>query len=256
MTRWIYFLYGVVCHLMFLAVFAYLAGFVGNLLVPKSIDSPSMLGRGLALAIDALLIVAFGLQHSIMARPAFKRSWTRLVPQPIERSTYVLASNLVTLLLIWQWQGVDTVIWSIEHPAGRAVLWGLFVAGWLLVPGVSLMIDHFDLFGTRQVWLHMRGDEYSSRPFHTPMLYKRMRHPLYVGWAIAFWATPTMTLGHLLFAAGMTLYMRVAVWFEERDLVTHFGEEYADYQRRVPMFVPKLGATEKLEPSVVSTNST
>lgn len=154
-----------------------------------------------------------------MARPWFKRQWTKIVPQAIERSTYVLASCLVTGLLIWQWRSLDAVVWHVEQPLGRALLWGLFAAGWLLVPAVTLMISHFDLFGTRQVWLHLREQAYTDLPFRTPSLYSRMRHPLYVGWTIAFWATPTMTLAHLLFAAGLTLYMAVAVLFEERDLV-------------------------------------
>jgi protein-S-isoprenylcysteine O-methyltransferase Ste14 len=257
MKRCAFFLYGVLGHLSFLAVFAYLAGFIGNLIVPKSIDSPaSTLSVSTALGINFLLILAFGLQHSIMARPSFKRVWTKLVPQPIERSTYVFASCLVTLLLIWQWQGVDMVIWNVTSPVGRAVLWGLFALGWLLVPAVSLMIDHFDLFGTRQVWLHLRESEYTSRPFRTPMLYGHVRHPLYVGWAIAFWATPTMTVGHALFAGAMCLYMVVAVYFEERNLVDHFGSIYDDYRRRVPMFVPRLASKQRPQaPSVVETQS-
>lgn len=240
MQRWSFFVYGVFCHLLFLATFACLAGFVGDFLVPKSIDSPPAQGLS-AVGIDLLLIGLFALQHSIMARPWFKQMWTRLVPQPIERSTYVLASCVVTFVLMWQWQGLDAVIWDVQHPAGRAVLWGLFAAGWLMVPAVSLMINHFDLFGTRQVWLYLRGRPYTSLPFRTPMLYKHVRHPLYVGWTLAFWATPTMTLGHLLFAGTMTLYMGVAAIFEERDLIGHFGDIYRTYRQRVPMFVPRLG---------------
>jgi methanethiol S-methyltransferase len=239
MRRWTYFVYGVCCHVLFLATFAYMAGFVGNLLVPKSIDSaPANLLS--AMSINLLLIALFGLQHSIMARPWFKHYWTRLVPQPIERSTYVLLSCVVTFFLMWQWRGLDAIIWDVQHPVGRGLLWGLFAAGWLSVPVVSLMINHFDLFGTRQVWLYLHGRPYTALPFRTPMLYGRVRHPLYLGWALAFWATPTMTLGHLLLAGALTLYMAVAVCFEERDLVGHFGGTYRDYQRRVPMFVPRL----------------
>jgi protein-S-isoprenylcysteine O-methyltransferase Ste14 len=241
-----FFGYGVLAHLCFLAVFAYLAGFVGNLLVPKSIDSPSALSTSAALGIDVLLIVVFGLQHSIMARPAFKRVWTQWVAQPIERSTYVWASSFVTLLLVWQWQGVNIVVWDVTNPVARAVLWAIFAMGWLLVPGVTLLIDHFDLFGTRQVWLFLRKAEYTHHPFSTPLFYKHVRHPLYVGWAIAFWATPTMTVGHLLFAAGMSLYMVLAVQFEERDLVNHFGGDYESYRKRVPMFVPRFSAMHKM----------
>src|SRR5262245_9861692 len=242
MRRWSFFVYGVFCHLLFLATYAYFAAFVGNLLLPKSIDTAAVVSVGWALLINVALILLFGLQHSIMARPGFKRVWTRLVPQPIERSTYVLISSLLLLLLTWLWQGIGTVIWDVQHPVGRGLLWGLFAAGWLLVPLTTLMINHFDLFGTRQVWLYLRGRPYTSLSFRTPYLYNRVRHPLYVGWALAFWATPTMTLGHLLFAGTLTLYMAIAALFEERDLVGYFGDSYRAYQRRVPMFIPRVGS--------------
>lgn len=246
MKRWCFFIYGVCCHLLFLATFVWMAGFVGNLVVPNAIDSTA--GDAFAaIGIDLLLLAAFGLQHSIMARPWFKERWTRIIPRPIERSTYVLVSCLVTMLLMWQWRGIDGVIWDVQAPAGRAALWGLFAVGWLLVPAASLMIDHFDLFGTRQVWLYLRGRPNVPLPFSTPMLYGRIRHPLYVGWALALWATPTMTMGHLLLAGGLTVYMAIAVQFEERDLVDHFGETYSAYQRRVPMFLPWLGSRGKAE---------
>jgi protein-S-isoprenylcysteine O-methyltransferase Ste14 len=239
MRRWSFLVYGVFCHLLFLAIFAYMAGFVGNLLVPKSLDSAPA-NDSWAVAFNLLLIGLFGLQHSIMARPWFKRNWTRLVPQAIERSTYCLASCVALFILMWQWRGLDTIIWNVQQPASRAVLWGLFAVGWLLIPAVSLMINHFDLFGTRQVWLYFRGQPYTSLPFRTPLLYDRLRHPLYVGWALAFWATPTMTLGHLLLAGSMTLYMAIAARVEERDLVGHYGDTYRAYQRRVPMFIPRF----------------
>jgi protein-S-isoprenylcysteine O-methyltransferase Ste14 len=247
MRRWSFFAYGVFCHLLFLVTYAYLACFVGNFLVPWSMDSaPANDLR--AVGIDIALLSLFGLQHSIMARPWFKRVWTRLVPEPIERSTYCLMSCLVLFVLIWQWQGLDAVIWDVQHPWGRGLLWGLFAAGWILVPAVSLMISHFDLFGTRQVWLYLRGQPYTSLPFRTPLLYSRVRHPLYLGWTLAFWATPTMTLGHLLLAGVLTLYMGIAACIEERDLVSHFGDVYRDYQRSVPMFIPRLGdGDESLE---------
>lgn len=238
MTRTAFFIYGVTGHLLFFATYAWLAMFVGNIVLPHSIDSPASHPAPMAAAIDLGLIVLFGQQHSIMARPAFKRVWTRIVPEPIERSTYVFASCAVTMLLLWQWRPIDLVVWDVQSPPGRWLLHGLFAAGWLMVPAVSLMIHHFDLFGTRQVWLYFRGRQYTPLPFRTPMLYSQIRHPLYVGWAIAFWATPTMTLGHLLFAGAMTAYMLVAVVFEERDLIAHFGRQYAEYRRRVPMFVP------------------
>ena len=241
MKRWLFFSYGVGCYLLFLVTSAYLAGFVGNFLVPRSIDTPSSASLAGALAINLGLILLFGLQHSVMARPAFKRVWTRIIPQPIERSTYMLLSCVVTFLLVWLWQGIDLVIWDVQQPLGRNLLWGLFAAGWLLVPATSLMIDHFDLFGTRQVWFYLQGRDYAAPKFRVPGLYKWVRHPLYVGWALAFWATPTMTLGHLLFAFSLSFYMVLASKIEERDLVRYYGHQYEDYQRRVGAFVPRLG---------------
>jgi methanethiol S-methyltransferase len=240
MKRWLFFVYGAGCHLLFFGVYFYLGGFLGNFLVPKSIDSTSVGPASTAVAINVLLLGLFAVQHSVMARPAFKRIWTRVVPTPIERSTYVMISNLVTILLIWQWRGMDTIVWDVQQPALRAVIWGLFAAGWLLVPAVTFMIDHFDLFGTRQVWLYLRGHDYQALPFRVPLLYKRVRHPLYIGWTMVFWATPTMTAGHLLFAGVLTGYMALAALVEERDLVAHFGRQYEDYRRRVPMFIPRL----------------
>ena len=248
MKRWLFFLYGVGCHLLFLATFAFMAGFVGNLLVPKSIDSAVEGTTGAAIAINLLLLSLFGAQHSIMARPVFKRIWTRIVPEPIERSTYVLISCLVTILLMWQWRGMGGVVWDVQQPVFRTALWGLFAIGWLMVPLVSLMIDHFDLFGTRQVWFYLQGRDYEALPFRVPLFYKHVRHPLYIGWAIAFWATPTMTVGHLLFAVVTTGYMGLAVLLEERDLVAEFGAEYEDYRRRIPMFIPRFGATASQPP--------
>jgi protein-S-isoprenylcysteine O-methyltransferase Ste14 len=239
MKRWLFFLYGVVCHLLFFVTFAYLVGFVGNLVVPKTVDTTVAGTTGAAVVINLLLLGLFAAQHSIMARPAFKRYWTRIVPQPIERSTYVLISCLVTGLLVWQWRGIDTIVWDVHQPVLRTAIWVLFAAGWLLVPIVSLMIDHFDLFGTRQVWLYLRGRKYEASPFRVPMLYKHVRHPLYIGWAISFWATPTMTAGHLLFAGVLTAYMGLAAIVEERDLVAHFGHQYTLYRQRVPMFIPR-----------------
>ena len=244
MKRWIFFTYGVFCHVLFLGLFAYMAGFVGNLLVPKSIDTPTGDPIGVAMAINLALLGLFALQHSIMARPGFKQIWTLIVPQPIERSTYVLASCMVTAVLMWQWRGMDAVVWNVEQPALRSLAWALFAIGWLMVPAVSLLINHFDLFGTRQVWLYLQGKPYTPLPFGTPLVSKRVRHPLYLGWALAFWATPTMTAGHLLFAVVLTGYMMVAAVFEERDLVAHFGRQYAEYRQRVPMFVPRLAASE------------
>lgn len=240
MKRMFYFGYGVGSYLLFLVVFAYMAGFVGNFLVPKSIDSTPTASAGGAVAVDLLLLGLFAAQHSIMARPAFKRVWTRVVPQPIERSTYVFLTCVVTAVLMWQWRSIDIVVWDVQEPVLRTAAWVLFGVGWLLVPGVTLLIDHFDLFGLRQVWLHFVGREYSSPRFQAALFYRHVRHPLYIGWAIAFWATPTMTVGHLLFAGVLTAYMAAAAVVEERDLVAHFGQSYEDYRRRVPMFVPQL----------------
>ncbi len=242
MRRWLFFVYGVANHLLFLATFTYMAGFVGNLYVSKSIDSATAGPISLAIVIDLLLLGVFAAQHSIMARPAFKRVWTRIIPEPIERSTYVLVSCAVTFLLLWQWRGIDQIVWDVQQPMLRGFLWGLFAIGWLLVPLASLLINHFDLFGTRQVWLHLRGRQYKALPFRVPSLYKHVRHPLYIGWMIAFWATPTMTAGHLLFAGVLTGYMCLAALVEERDLIAHFGRQYEDYRRTVPMFIPRRNA--------------
>ncbi len=186
MKRVAFFIYGVTGHLLFLVIYAWLAAFVGNFLLPKTIDAPTSDSTLLALSVDFGLIALFGLQHSIMARPAFKRVWTKIVPEPIERSTYVFAACAVTALLMWQWRAVDVVIWDVQNPIGRGILYTLFAVGWLMVPTVSLMINHFDLFGTRQVWLYLRGKKYTALPFHTPYLYGKVRHPLYAGWMIAF----------------------------------------------------------------------
>jgi protein-S-isoprenylcysteine O-methyltransferase Ste14 len=238
MKRVLFFVYGVGCHLMFLAVYALLAAFVGGFLLPKTIDSPQTVPLLAAGVVNLGLLVAFGVQHSVMARPAFKRVWTRLVPQPIERSTYVLVSNLTLLGLMWLWQPMPLVVWDVQNAVGWWLLVGLFVAGWLLVPAVSLMINHFDLFGSRQVWLHLQGKENEPLAFQTPLAYGWVRHPLYVAWMLAFWATPHMTLGHLLFASVLSAYMVAASKVEERDLVGYFGQEYEAYRRRVPAFVP------------------
>jgi methanethiol S-methyltransferase len=241
MRRTIFLAYGLACYALFGAVYAYFAGFVGNFLVPKSIDSGKPGPVGVAVAVNLGLVALFGLQHSIMARPAFKRVWTRLIPQPIERSTYVLASNLVLILLMWLWQPIDAPIWNITSGFGYWALTALFVVGWLLVPAVSMMINHFDLFGARQVWLHFRGKPYTALPFRTPLAYKLVRHPLYIGWMLAFWATPSMSLGHLILAATLSGYMVAATFVEERDLVDYFGMEYTAYQNMVGRFLPRLG---------------
>lgn len=246
MKRWMFFVYGIACYVAFLAVYAWFAAFTGNLFVAKSIDAPVTSPVGTAVAVNFALMLAFGAQHSVMARPAFKRVWTRFVPQPIERSTYVLASCVAVALLIWQWRPIDTVVWNVQQPVGRGGLWTLFAIGWLMVPVVSLMINHFDLFGLRQVWCYLRGRECQPLAFRTPWMYAHVRHPLYVAWALAFWATPTMTAGHLLFAVVLTSYMIAAAVVEERDLLAHFGSQYEEYQQNVPRYVPRFGKRAKL----------
>ena len=240
MMRLIFFLFGVLAHTLFFAVVFYMAGFVANTLVPKSIDAPAADGPiWLAVAIDLVLIAAFTVPHSVMARPGFKRWWTQFVPHPIERSVYVMVSNMLMIALLAFWRPIDGVMFDLQNPAARVAAWSLFVAGWLLVPLASLVINHFDLFGTRQVWLHLQQKAYTHLPFRVPMLYKLVRHPLYVGWITAFWATPTMTAGHLLFAASLTVYMLIAIPLEERDLKALFGERYVEHRNRVGGLLPK-----------------
>jgi protein-S-isoprenylcysteine O-methyltransferase Ste14 len=231
--------YGVVCHVLFLAVFAWMALFVGGLVLARTIDAPAAGFSWSAALLDLGLIALFAVPHSVMARPRFKARWTRFVPSEIERSTYVLIANACMIALLLLWQPFGPTIWDVQAPVGRAALWALFGAGWLLVPLASLLINHFDLFGTRQVWLHFRGRAYSHLPFRTPGLYRFVRHPLYVGWMTAFWATPTMSAGHLLFAAGMTLYMLLAIPHEERDLLAVHGAHYENYSRDVPALLPR-----------------
>jgi protein-S-isoprenylcysteine O-methyltransferase Ste14 len=232
-------LYGLFAYLAFFVTFLYAIGFIGNLLVPKSLDSAPTAPLATALLINVGLLGLFAIQHSVMARPAFKRLLTRVVPEPAERSTYVLASSLALGLLFWQWSPLGGVIWDIENPAGRAVMYAAFAFGWSLVFVSTLLINHFDLFGLRQVWLYLRGRRYERLPFMTPGPYARVRHPLYVGWLFAFWATPTMTATHLLFAIATTAYILIAIQLEERDLLA-MHPEYAGYRRRVPMLIPAL----------------
>jgi len=235
-------IYGVVAYLFFLATFLYLIGFVGNVGVPKSIDSPPYTTLGWAMLINGLLIGLFVVQHSIMARPLFKQWWTQFIPKPAERSTFVIATNLAFVLLFWQWRAVDGVVWSVESPAGRAILYTVFAAGWLTVLWTTCLINHFDLFGLRQVWLHFRGKPYKPLEFVTPGPYRYVRHPMYVGMLAAFWATPTMMPAHLIFAVGLTVYIvLIGIPLEERNLAQFLGRAYADYRRRVPMLLPHIG---------------
>jgi methanethiol S-methyltransferase len=238
LTRILFFAYGALSYLIFFGTFLYAIGFIGNLWVPTSLDGPPRDPWPLALAVNTALLGLFAVQHSVMARPWFKRRWTRLVPRPIERSTYTLFSSLALILLFWQWRPLGGTVWSVEDPAGQALLYALFAFGWGLVLVSTFLIDHFDLFGLRQVWLHLIGTPYTAREFREPWLYRYVRHPLYVGWFFAFWMTPTMTASHLVFALATTAYILIAIQFEERDLVREHGEAYEDYRRRVPMLLP------------------
>jgi len=238
MGRVMSFVYGAAVYALFLVTFLYAIGFIGNLIVPKSIDSPAEGPVGAAILINALLLGVFALQHSVMARPAFKRRWTRIVPPPVERSTYVLFTILALGLMFWQWRPIGGVVWNVGDPIGRTALLALYAFGWALVFYATVLINHFDLFGLRQVWLHLRGKPYTGLRFVTPGPYKLVRHPLYVGWLVVFWAAPTMTSAHLLFAIATTAYIMVAIRLEERDLVAHHGADYAAYRKRVPMLVP------------------
>lgn len=245
MKRWSILLFGIASYMLFFAVFLYMVGFIGGFLTPTKLDGPATTPLVEAMVIDALLILAFGLQHSIMARQGFKNWLTRWIPQSVERSVYVLASNAVLLLLLWQWRPLGYDIWHIENPNVVPLLWGLYALGWLTVLTTTFLINHFDLFGLRQVWLQFRGRTYRHLPFVTPGPYQLIRHPLYVGWILAAWATPWMSAGHLLFALGMTAYILIAIVFEERDLVrAHHG--YAEYRRRVPMLIPRVCGTTEL----------
>jgi protein-S-isoprenylcysteine O-methyltransferase Ste14 len=242
MTRHLAFVFGVTSYGIFFATFLYLVGFLANVAVPKGIDGGAMVDPFLAISIDLGLVALFGLQHSVMARPAFKRAWTKIVPKPIERSVYVLLTSLVLIALYAWWQPLPAVVWQAATPLVAALCTAVFALGFGLVLVSTFVINHFDLFGLRQTYLHWRNQPYTELPFQVRFLYRIVRHPLYVGWFLAFWATPTMTLGHLLFAAGMSVYILIAVRYEERDLVKHLGADYVDYQRRVPKFVPRLRA--------------
>jgi protein-S-isoprenylcysteine O-methyltransferase Ste14 len=242
MKRVLVLAYGVACYAMFLGVFLYSIGFVGGFLTPTSLDrvvddpQPTVLIQ--AILINLALVTVFGLQHSVMARPAFKRWLNRWVSAPMERSTYVLATNLALGLLYWQWRPMGGIVWHVEEGWTRVVLWCLFASGWLTVLATTCLINHFDLFGLRQAWLYFQDRPYTSIPFVTPGPYRFVRHPLYAGWLMAFWATPSMTVAHLLFAAALTTYILLAIRLEERDLVA-FHRAYSEYRRRVPMLVPR-----------------
>ncbi|MGV9798289.1 methanethiol S-methyltransferase [Mycobacterium sp. NPDC003449] len=230
--------YGAVSYLVFVVAFLYAIGFVGDFVVPRTVDAAVAAPPVEAVIVNLLLLSVFAVQHSVMARPGFKRRWTRVVPPAVERSTYVLLSSLALLLLYWQWRTMPAVVWEVESAAGRWVLWALFWLGWLTVLASTFMIDHFDLFGLRQVWRDGSRKTYHEPGFRSVLLYRVIRHPIMLGFIVAFWATPTMTAGHLLFAAVSTAYIVAAIQLEERDLVATLGDTYRDYRHRVPMLVP------------------
>jgi len=238
MKRYLTLGYGAASYIVFVVAFLYAIGFVGNIVVPRTVDHGIAAPIGEAAAVNAVLLGLFAVQHSVMARPVFKRWWTRFVPPSIERSTYVWLSSVALLLLYWQWRTMPALIWDVRQPVARLTLWALFWLGWATVFASTFMINHFDLFGLRQVYLAWRGKPYTELDFHTHLFYRLVRHPLMLGFIVAFWAAPTMRAGHLLFAIATTAYILIALQLEERDLVAALGDKYREYRRQVPMLLP------------------
>lgn len=244
MVRFGIFVFGVVSYVVFFAVFLYAIGFIGGFFTPTSLDAAPSKPFGEALAINLGLLAAFAVQHSSMARPSFKKWWTKVIPPSAERSMYVLLSSLALIGLFVLWQPIGGVIWDAPNGWPRMAVTGLYLFGWAFLLYATFLIDHFDLFGLSQVWRRLTGRPEGDTKFRTPSLYKLMRHPIYVGWLIIFWAAPTMTIAHLVFAIATTVYILLAIQLEERDLITQFGKDYRDYKRRTPMLVPGLGKRE------------
>jgi methanethiol S-methyltransferase len=240
MKRISVFAYALACYGVFFVTLLYAIGFLGNFGLSKSIDARPSTSFLVAIAVDAVLLALFALQHSIMARQWFKRAWTRIVPEPIERSTYVLFSSVALLVLFWFWEPMGLVIWDVSGTALQGIIWALFASGLAIVLLSTFLINHFDLFGLRQGYLYFRGRPYTQLEFRTPFFYRYVRHPLYVGWLFSFWSTPVMTAAHLFFAIMTTAYIFVAIQFEERDLVASYGETYRRYKAEVPMIVPAV----------------
>jgi len=249
LKRITFFTYGSLSYVIFLATFLYAIGFIGNFGVPTALDGQARGPLIGALMVDVALLTLFAVQHSVMARKWFKEWWTRVVPKPLERSTYVLFSSAALLLLFWQWRPLGGVVWSVENPTGQLILRALFAFGWLMVLVSTFLINHFDLFGMRQVWLYLRGRDYTTLKFGTPGPYRLVRHPLYVGWLFAFWSTPTMTFAHLLFSLATTAYILLAIQFEERDLIREHGDTYQAYRRSVPMLIPFVRRNRDVNPA-------
>jgi protein-S-isoprenylcysteine O-methyltransferase Ste14 len=244
-------LYGLGVYVFFLATFVYAIGFVGNLpWLPKTIDSGSAAPLVETLVVDLALLALFAMQHSVMARRGFKRWWTKWVPEAVERSTFVLAASAALALLLWQWRPIaEPVLWSVGDPVGRWLLYGVFWLGWGVLLISTFLINHFELFGLRQVWARLRGQTLPAAAFHTPLFYRHVRHPIYLGFVLAFWATPQMSAGHLLFAAACTGYILIGIWFEERDLVAQFGQRYLLYRQQVGMLLPRIRAGGRKGPA-------
>jgi protein-S-isoprenylcysteine O-methyltransferase Ste14 len=255
MTRLFGLIYGLLMYAFFLATFGYAICFVGNIAVPKTIDSGTESTLAVALAINTLLLAAFAIQHSVMARQGFKRAWTKIVPKQLERSTYVLAASLVLALLLWQWRPIPQTVWEL-HGIAATLVSIMFWVGWVILLTSTFLINHFELFGLKQVWTYLRRAEHTEAKFRTPSLYKVVRHPLYLGFVIAFWSAPRMSVGHLIFAAATTAYILLGIYFEERDLINAHGQAYLNYCKNVPMLLPffklsknesQLAATSRIE---------
>jgi protein-S-isoprenylcysteine O-methyltransferase Ste14 len=247
-------MFGTMTYTMFLGVFLYAAAFVIGLPVPKTMNGPMTYSLSEAMPVNLMLVLLFGLQHTIMARPGFKRVWTRVIPSAVERNVYVLMTNLALLLLFWQWRPIDMYVWNFSDGLMMTIGYSIGIAGWLTVLVTTFLINHFDLFGLRQAWMYFRGRPYKQLPFVMPGPYRIVRHPLYVGWLMAFWGTPVMSVAHLMFAMGMTIYILIAIQYEEPDLMEYHGEKYRKYRESVPMLIPMMRT--KKNPTTVPTMMT